>query len=832
MIGSLLLTFMLMSTFNEGQSVELTIEPTQLTVLLFTGRERVNVTCTASSPAVEIMWSINDTVVMSDVADVTTSVVNNKKISTLTLKRPLPSLSGRYNCFIPLLISDTFSTVRIMAPIYLVTFSDKIKATVGDNVTSFVSAFGLGLQTYSWDKSRPRNSSIKPDAVGTDTNRLLVPNVNINDAGRYTCTVTSKWSQNQTKIDLTVKYPSPVITTQPQNYTTFLSLPASLHCTATSSYPITYSWRRVGSSDGVSSEVTGQNTDTLVIPSLLHSDEGWYQCVVAVFGEETVSQSVYLTVKDLPAPQNLVVMMDVVQNRVSLSWTKPNDQILSGTIDLKYGLYYSMAGGCGVTTCKKSECRIERRRFNPKRNGDSESFGRTLSPYTNYTWRLELTYTRDGSDVATTETVVNVQTSQSGASAPTNLTVLESSFRWVNLTWSKPLCPNGVISHYRVCYNGSNCYKDIPAEEDYYVLTGLSTNTIYNISIRTITGKNIIGEHTSVVVMTLIGAPLIQPLHTDDVIVVNDDPTRGVVDVIVPPVSDQQGDISFIYILVSHDGKLKPSKSEASHSHREATDRGLVYYVTAALDYDIYNASNTFTLGDGVTSTGLNRQEFQNSKLSVNKEYYYFIRVYSVQYTPENDLVSSSSLYEIGTLQERTTAAAEKDDSSIIAIVAGIAAGLLLVIAVLIAIIVCCYRVLYSDSIQNRNCDAIEMHELHRPIPSQEVPANVITEDTTNFMEQSTPIEQSPDEVQPKQQSTSIKESKCSMFKFRGWKKRESKQPFVEKLNPMSEKLDQGQTDDKENREIQHTEEIPAILECTNNEVAVDVTSEKTTNNY
>ena len=99
---------------DEGQSVELTIEPTQLTVLLFTGKERVNVTCTASSPSVEIMWSINDTVVASDVADVTTSVVDNKIISTLTLKRPSPSLSGRYNCFIPLLISDTSCTVRIM----------------------------------------------------------------------------------------------------------------------------------------------------------------------------------------------------------------------------------------------------------------------------------------------------------------------------------------------------------------------------------------------------------------------------------------------------------------------------------------------------------------------------------------------------------------------------------------------------------------------------------------------------------------------------------------------------------------------------------------------
>jgi len=98
---------------DEGESVELTIEPTQLTVLLFTGRERVNLTCTASSSAVEIMWSINTTLVTSDVAEVTTSVVDNKKVSMLTLKRPSPNLSGRYDCFIPLLISDTFSTVRI-----------------------------------------------------------------------------------------------------------------------------------------------------------------------------------------------------------------------------------------------------------------------------------------------------------------------------------------------------------------------------------------------------------------------------------------------------------------------------------------------------------------------------------------------------------------------------------------------------------------------------------------------------------------------------------------------------------------------------------------------
>jgi len=208
--------------------------------------------------------------------------------------------------------------------------------------------------------------------------------------------------------------PSPIIVTQPQNYTTFLSLPASFHCNATSSYPITYSWRRVSSNNGISSEATGQDSGTLMLPSLSRSDEGWYQCVADVFGQETVSQPVYLAVKDLPAPQNVVVMMDVKQNRVMLNWTKPDDQILSDNINLMYRLYYSMSGGCEVTTCKKSECKIERRRFNPRKSITSESFGRTLSPYTNYTWRLELTYTRGGSDVATTETVVSVLTSQSG----------------------------------------------------------------------------------------------------------------------------------------------------------------------------------------------------------------------------------------------------------------------------------------------------------------------------------------------------------------------------------------------------------------------------------
>jgi len=131
----------------------------------------------------------------------------------------------------------------------------------------------------------------------------------------------------------------------------------------------------------------------------------------------------------------------------------------------------------------------------------------------------------------------------------------------------------------------------------------------------------------------------------------------------------------------------------------------------------------------------------------------------------------------------------------------------------------------------NRNSDvAIQLDDL----PSQELPQLVNVprespaEDTPNTVEKSTPIEQSPNEVQSStsdQQSTPKKGSKRSLLKFHGWKK--SKRPSVEQFNPLFEKLDQGQTD---NKELQHSEETPATLNDTYNEVAVDVIP-STTNN-
>lgn len=92
---------------------------------------------------------------------------------------------------------------------------------------------------------------------------------------------------------------------------------------------------------------------------------------------------------------------------------------------------------------------------------------------------------------------------------------------------------------------------------------------------------------------------------------------------------------SYAYIIVSTDGELKPSKSMVNLPYQEAVHSGLVYYVAAALSYNEYNNSNTFTLGDKETTIGLNGQVFMNVKLSTNTAYYYFIRVYSLFYTEQ-----------------------------------------------------------------------------------------------------------------------------------------------------------------------------------------------------
>ena len=64
---------------------------------------------------------------------------------------------------------------------------------------------------------------------------------------------------------------------------------------------------------------------------------------------------------DLPAPQNLKVIMNLEQNEVFLNWTRPDSEIFSTDLMLSYRLYYTTRGACVMSQCQARLCRVQRR---------------------------------------------------------------------------------------------------------------------------------------------------------------------------------------------------------------------------------------------------------------------------------------------------------------------------------------------------------------------------------------------------------------------------------------------------------------------------------------
>ena len=90
-----------------------------------------------------------------------------------------------------------------LAPIYLINPNPRISALIGNTVTMHASSLGLGRHTHQWTR-RGRNVNIKEDAIGVNTVQLTLPNVTLEDAGRYFFNARSQWSNNRTRVDLSV----------------------------------------------------------------------------------------------------------------------------------------------------------------------------------------------------------------------------------------------------------------------------------------------------------------------------------------------------------------------------------------------------------------------------------------------------------------------------------------------------------------------------------------------------------------------------------------------------------------------------------------------------
>lgn len=130
------------------------------------------------------------------------------------------------------------------------------------------------------------------DITGEFSSTLLLPNLLASNGGLYTCVVTNEAGSDEFSSFL---YISPYFTTQPTDTLTSIGASIALVCEAEAFPSPSYQWLRM---DGqpIQAEIVN-DTNMLVIPSVMFGDEGDYYCNASSLNDVIRSQDATITSK-------------------------------------------------------------------------------------------------------------------------------------------------------------------------------------------------------------------------------------------------------------------------------------------------------------------------------------------------------------------------------------------------------------------------------------------------------------------------------------------------------------------------------------------------------
>ncbi|XP_061438720.1 phosphatidylinositol phosphatase PTPRQ [Rhineura floridana] len=110
-----------------------------------------------------------------------------------------------------------------------------------------------------------------------------------------------------------------------------------------------------------------------------------------------------------------------------------------------------------------------------------------LKKYTNYKMRVAASTDVGESAVSEDNEIVVRTLEDEPSSPPQNVKILEVTATEINLKWSPPEKPNGIITHYEVMYINANALILKNTTATSLLLNGLKPYTLYNISVRAYT---------------------------------------------------------------------------------------------------------------------------------------------------------------------------------------------------------------------------------------------------------------------------------------------------------------------------------------------------------
>ncbi|XP_072244443.1 hemicentin-1 [Leuresthes tenuis] len=200
----------------------------------------------------------------------------------LEIQEVRPEDSGQYSCEVTNMAGSTslFFTVEILLPPVIKESSSVVTVNIGQDAVLPCEVEGDSSPALMWRKDGfpvPKNNNkYKMLSEGS----LQIHGAQLNDAGRYYCSVSNQAGSDHRGMDLRV-FVGPSISPGPFNVTVTTGVRAVLSCETTGTPPPKVSWKRNGTPLDIMQQPGAYrllSSGSLVLLSPSNEDEGYFEC--------------------------------------------------------------------------------------------------------------------------------------------------------------------------------------------------------------------------------------------------------------------------------------------------------------------------------------------------------------------------------------------------------------------------------------------------------------------------------------------------------------------------------------------------------------------------
>ncbi|XP_059404933.1 netrin receptor DCC-like isoform X1 [Carassius carassius] len=351
----------------------------------------------------------------------------------------------------------------------------KVMALQGRDAVLECSASGFPNPSFYWMRGDELIQSRSKKYSLLSASNLLISSVTDDDSGTYTCVAHNRQQNISASCELSVLVP-PQFLSYPSNTYAYESTDIEMECAVTGNPQPTIRWVKNGEAVIPSDYFQIVEGGHLQILGLVHSDEGFYQCIAEneagnsqAMAHLILLQPVSPSSGALPSAPRDVAPVLVSSRFVRLGWRPPEEP--RGTV-LTYGVFFSEKGinrerSLNVTEAEGLQLTVS-----------------NLRPEVSYSFRV-LAYNEQGPGESSEVIRLSTQPELLVPGPVENLWAEAASASSIQASWDPPSHTSGPVQSYRLLWTETSSGKEQNVEVvgQSYRMEGLKKFTEYSLRV-------------------------------------------------------------------------------------------------------------------------------------------------------------------------------------------------------------------------------------------------------------------------------------------------------------------------------------------------------------